>query len=165
MAVATQTYSRSHTATFVSDRMRQVLKLLVRRHGLNPEGVVDAWSKWVDRAVRTWLESGHLRAIKIEFFRPGSKLAVDRWDFLIRYDGQDHGEMWLDRGFLEESFAKTKAPPAGCTYRIVLETAPNEPNVDGVGPTTLRELKRLTSREAGTVIATNDLMVSARYHL
>ena len=43
-----------------------------------------------------------------------------RWDFPIRYDGNGVDEMWVDRLFFEESFAKAEAPPAGCLYRIVL---------------------------------------------
>ena len=34
-------YSRTQTAIFVSDKMRNFLKLLVNRYGLNPEGVLD----------------------------------------------------------------------------------------------------------------------------
>ena len=49
-------YSLTQTAIFVSDKMRNFLKLLVNRYGLNPEGVLDAWKEWVDRAVRWYLE-------------------------------------------------------------------------------------------------------------
>src|SRR3989442_10206501 len=54
-------------------------------------------------------------------------------------------DMWIDRKFFEESVQKSKAPPAGCLYRIVLRTAPNEPPVAGVGSTTLRSTKGLVS--------------------
>ena len=55
-------YSRTQTAIFVSDKMRNFLKLLVNRYGLNPEGVLDAWKEWVDRAVRWYLEHVSARA-------------------------------------------------------------------------------------------------------
>ncbi|MEW8050407.1 MAG: hypothetical protein AB2809_08525 [Candidatus Thiodiazotropha sp.] len=148
----------------MSDKLRNLLKVLVRNHGLDPQKVVDAWSSWVDRAARTWLESGHLRAIVVEFYMPGSDYAAARWDFPIRYDGNDVDEMWVDRGLMEDSFAKSTPPPAGCAYRIVLQTAPGEPHVAGVGDTELRSVKGLTSREVGTVIATPDIMASARYY-
>ena len=79
--VAVYSYARTHTSVFVSDKLRNFLKLLVRHYGLNPQGVLDAWSSWVDRAARTWLESGHLRSIVIEFYRPGSNVAAARWIF------------------------------------------------------------------------------------
>src|SRR6185312_10698865 len=103
VASSVHTLARTHTSVFVSDKLRNFLKLLVRHYGLDPQGVLDAWSDWVDRAARTW---------------PGSNDAVARWDFPIRYDGNGVDEMWIDRLFFEDSLAKAKAPPAGCSYRI-----------------------------------------------
>ena len=162
--VSTYSYTRAHTSVYVSDKMRNLLKLLVRHYGLNPQKVVDAWSDWVDRAARKWLESGHLQAIIIEFYWPSSDESVARWDFPIRYDGNDIDEMWVDRLFFEDSFAKAKAPPADCSYRIVLQTRPGKPHVPGVGDTVLRSINGLVAREVGTVIATPDIMASARYY-
>ena len=125
---------------------------------------VDAWSDWVDHAARTWLESGHLKSIVIEFYRPGYDTADARWDFPIRYDGNGVDEMWVDRLFFEESFAKAEAPPAGCLYRIVLIHKPGEPYVPGLSSTTMRSINGLSSREIGTVVATPDIMASARYY-
>lgn len=163
-AVAVRSFTRTHTSVFVSDKLRNFLKILVRHYGLNPQGVVDAWSEWVDRAARTWMETGHLEAIVIEFYQPGSTITSARWDFPIRYDGNGVDEMWVDRVFLEASFAKSKAPPAGCLYRIVLVTDPNRPDIPGVGPTTFRSVNGMAARDAGTVIATPDVMASARYY-
>lgn len=157
-------YARTQTAVYVSDKLRNLLKLLVRNYGLNPQDVVDAWSGWVDHAARTWLESGHLTAIVIEFYWPGSNDAVARWDFPIRYDGRDIDEMWVDRLFFEGSFAKAKAPPRGCSYRIVLQHSPGEPHVEGLSSTSFRSVDGLIAREAGTVIATPDIVASARYY-
>jgi hypothetical protein len=163
-AVATHAYARSHTSVYVSDKLRNFLKLLVRHYGLDPQGVADAWTDWVDRAARTWLGTGDLLAIVIEFYWPGSDVAVARWDFPIRYDGNGVGEMWVDRSFFEDSFLKAKAPPRGSSYRIVLTTRQGRPDVPGVGPTTLRSVDGLVAREAGTVISTPDIMASARYY-
>ncbi|MFV2073492.1 MAG: HORMA domain containing protein, partial [Thermoanaerobaculales bacterium] len=146
--VAVRSYTRTHTSVFVSDKLRNFLKLLVRHYGLNPQRVVDAWSDWVDRAARTWLESGHLKAVVIEFYLPGSAVAAARWDFPIRYDGNGVDEMWIDRQFFEDSFAKAKPPPAGCSYRIVLITDPNRPDVPGVGPTSLRSVNGMAARDS-----------------
>ena len=163
-AVAVHAYARTHTSIYVSDKLRNFLKILVRHYGLDPQAVVDAWSDWVDRAARTWLESGHLEAIVIEFYWPWAGAAVARWDFPIRYDGNGVDDMWVDRLFFEDSLAKAKAPPRGCSYRIVLRSLPGEPPVAGVGPTKLRSINGLIGREAGTIIATPDIMASARYY-
>lgn len=160
--VSVRTYTRTHTSTYVSDKLRNLLKVLVRRHGLDPKGVVDAWSSWVDNAARTWLESGHLRFITIEFYWPGSTSALARWDFPIRYDGREVDEMWTDHSFFEESFPKAKAPPPGCSYRIVLGHAPGASHIDGLTSTDFLSVAELTACEAGTVIATPDIMASVR---
>jgi hypothetical protein len=163
-AVSVHAYARSYTSTYVSDKLRNFLKLLVRHYGLDPQGVLDAWSGWVDLAARTWLESGHLESITIEFYWPGSDFAVARWDFPIRYDGNGADEMWVDPQFFKDSLAKATAPPFGCSYRIVLMTNPERPNVPGVASTTLRSINGLVAREVGTVVATPDIMASARYY-
>jgi hypothetical protein len=80
-------YTRVHTAAYVSDKMRNLMKILVRQHGLDPTALADSWTDWVDRAARTWLESGHLQKFIIEFYKPGTSVALARWDFPIRYDG------------------------------------------------------------------------------
>ena len=162
--VAVHAYARTHTSVYVSDKLRNLIKVLIRSYGLDPQKVVDAWSDWVDRAARTWLASGHLNSIVVEFYWPASDIAVARWDFPIRYDGNGADEMWVDRLFFDDSIAKAKAPPAGCAYRIVLMTDPGRPDVEGVSSTTLRSINGLVAREVGTVIATPDIMASARYY-
>lgn len=158
-------YSRSHTAAFASDKMRNLLKVLVRYHGLNPEKLVDAWSDWADRAVRTWLESEHLTTIVIEFYWPGSSCAAARWDFPIRYDGSGiDDDMWVDKQFFEDSFDKAAAPPTNCNYRVLLCHSSGAPHVPGLSTTKFLSTAGLLAREAGTVIATPDIMASATYY-
>jgi hypothetical protein len=157
-------YTRTHTAAFVSDKMRTLLKILVQYHGLNPTTLVDAWSSWVDRAALRWLESGHLTSIVIEFYKPGSSTASARWDFPIRYDGDGIDEMWVDRQFLQDSLAKSTSPPVGCVYRILLCHLPGAPDVSGTADANFLSLNGLVAREAGTVIATPDIMASATYY-
>jgi hypothetical protein len=163
-ATTVSAYARAHTAAFVSDKMRNLLKILIRYHGLDPTRLVDAWTSWVDRAARTWLESGDLLRIIIEFYRPGTTIASARWDFPIRYDGNGVDEMWIDRVFFEGSFAKAAPPPPGCIYRVLLQPRLGAPNVPGVGDATCLSLNGLVAREAGTVIATPDIMASMVYY-
>lgn len=156
-------YARTHTAAFVSDKMRNLLKILIRFHGLDPTALVDAWTNWVDLAARSWLESGHLQMFIIEFYKPGTTVALARWDFPIRYDGNGVDEMWIDRQFMEGSFAKSAPPPVGCIYRILL-FAPGGPHIAGTETTSFHSLNGLVAREAGTVIATPDIMASMTYY-
>lgn len=155
-------YTRTHSAIFASDKLRILTKQLVTDAGLDPTKLVDAWSGWVGPAARTLLETGHLAAIVIEFFQPNSDTAAGRWDFPIRYDGAND-EMWVDTTFFKASFAKAPKPPAGCTYRILIQEHPGAPDV-GLVSTSYKKLGSLRSREAGTVIATSDIMASAVYY-
>jgi hypothetical protein len=164
IATHTTAYNRTHTAAFLSDKMRNLLKIMITYYGLNPTALMDAWTDWVDRAARTWLESGHLAKMVIEFYAPGQTVAAARWDFPIRYDGNGTEQMWVDREFFDGSLAKSKAPPPGALYRILLVHYPGEPQVPGICDTTFRALGNLVAREAGTAIATPDLMASATYY-
>ena len=154
-------YTRTHTAVFVADKLRILMKQLVIDAGLDPTALADAWSKWVGEAARTLLQTGHLKAIIIEFYKPGSNDALGRWDFPIRYDGAND-DMWVDTAFFKASFAKAPKPPAGCVYRVLFQEHPGGPDV-GLVSTSFKNLGALRSREAGTVIATSDIMASAVY--
>lgn len=163
-ATFTSTYSRTHTAKFVSDKMRNVLKYLISHYGLNPTALVDAWTDWVDAGARDLLERGDLEKIVIEFYKPGGTLALGRWDFPIRYDGNGVDEMWVDRDFLEGSFAKTTTPPAGCVYRVLLVPRSGAALPSGMSYTSFLSLNGLVGREAGTIVSTPDIMASMTYY-
>lgn len=130
--VNTLSFSRTHTANYVSDKMRNLLKTLILDYGLDPKQLVDAWSGWVHDAAREWMQTGDLVKFVIEFYRPGDSYAVARWDFPIRYDGADIDQMWVDRDFLQGSIAKAPRPPAGCTYRVLLVPRANARNLPGL---------------------------------
>jgi len=165
VSVSTSTYTRTHTAAFVSDKLRNLIKILVRDYGLCPEKVLDSWNGWVDEAARIWLISGHLKAVIVEFYEPGSDYAAARWDFPISYDGdEDDEDLWVDRNFFKDTVSKAKTPPANCNYQIYLTTSPGEPHVRGVGSTKLRSTIGLTARRQGTVISTRDIMATAKVY-
>ncbi|QSR22032.1 hypothetical protein [Hyphomonas sp. KY3] len=163
VSVSTSTYTRTHTAAFVSDKLRALLRRLVRDYGFNPEKLLNSWTDWVDEAARTWLVSGHLEKVVIEFYKPGSDYAEARWDFPIAYDGDaDDQDLWVDYAFFENSIAKGKRPPSGCTYRILLVPGYGAPNVPGLSTVQLKSVTHLTARTQGTVMSTPDIMASVR---
>lgn len=163
MSVSTFTYTRTHTAVYVADNMRNQLKRIVQAAGLSPQDLVDDWEV-VGLAVRTWLQSGDLRKVILEFFKPGSEKLEARWDFDVSYDGSGvDDDMWVDREHLQRTIAKAGYPPAGCKYRVVLRHAIGAPDVTGMSGATLRATDGFTSRAAGTSIATHDIMAGLRY--
>lgn len=160
----TRTFAHTHAVVFISDYMRNLLKLLIIQNRLDPQMLLDAWTDTLDRAVRTWIESGYLVLIIIEFYLPGSEVADARWDFQIHYDGSGVPEMWVDRDFLRETISKAKPAPAGASYRVVLQVKDGAPDIPGMVTTSLKSVDGLTARDAGTVIATSDITASARYY-
>lgn len=164
MTTTTIAYARTHTAAYVSDKIRTLIKRLISSYGLDPTALADAWVDWVERAARTWMESGHLTGFVIEFHSAGETVALGRWDFPVRYDGNGDADLWVDDEHFAATIAKTDRPPPGSQYRILLQNREGRPDVPGVGPASHYSIGNLTAREAGTVVATSDLMASARYY-
>lgn len=157
------TYNRSHTSIFVADNMGNLLRDIVAWSGLDPTKLVDDW-RVVGNAVRTWLRSGHLYEIAIEFFLPGSTSLVGRWDFPINYDGSGvDGDMWVAREHVRRTIEKSGRPPAAATYEVILRAHAGRAPVDGMGPATLRSTAGMIGRVSGTAIATPDIMASLKY--
>jgi hypothetical protein len=164
MTTKTLAYARSHTAAYVSDKIAGLMKRLVIAFGFDPRRVADAWTDWIDLAARTWMESGHLIAFKIQFHMPGETLVRGGFEFPIRYDGNGDADLYVDEDHFRESITKAERPPSGALYRIVLATSPGAPPVKGVGDAAAFSMGTLVAREAGSVIVTPDLMASARYY-
>jgi hypothetical protein len=143
----TSAYTRAHTAKFLSDKMRNLLKYLIQHYDLCPVKLVDAWTGWVDKAARSWLETGHLEKFVIP----------------IRYDGNGADDMWVDQDFYIGAFAKSQTPPRNAIYRILLQPKRGAPDV-GLADAQYLALGGLVAREAGTAIATPDLMASMTYY-
>ena len=163
MSVSTFTYARSHTATFAADNMRNQLKRIILAAELSPQDLVDDWDI-LGRAVRTWLESGHLLNIILEFFKPGNNRLELRWDLDVDYSGSGaEDDMWVDREHLRLTIEKAGKPPQGCVYRVVLKHALGAAQVDGMNDTSLRATDGLITRAAGTSIATPDIIAGLRY--
>lgn len=163
MATSTFTFTRTHSAIFVADNIRNQLKSLIQAAGLDPTRLVDDWDV-LGRAVRTWLESGHLEGVTIEFYRPGSNVAERRWDFDISYGGSGvDDDMWVDREHLRRTIEKVGRPPSGCVYRILLGAKPGRQHVDGMVDAYYKSTSGLIARSTGTAIATHDIMAGLRY--
>lgn len=163
-ATHTFTYNRTHTAAYVSDNILNVLRDIVREGGLDPTQLMDYWASSTGNAVRTWLSTGDLTQVTIEFFAPGSNVAAGRWDFPVNYDGSGtDDDMWVSKQNILRALAKTQKPPANAKYEIILSTKPGRPDVAGMSSTQFRSTAGLVSRSAGLAIATPDIMAEAKY--
>ena len=157
------TYTQTHSVTFLSDNLRNSLREVIRENGLSPEKLMQDWET-IERGIRTWLTSGHLTRIVIEFYRSGSGEAAARWDFPVDYtsSGVDD-DMWLDKNYLRQLIAKSKRPTPDCTYRITMSTRSGAAHVDGFSDCTLLSTGQLVARQAGTIIATGHMTAGVTY--
>jgi hypothetical protein len=161
--VYVQAFARTHSITFLSDNLRNALRDVIKEYGLDPNNLVQDW-RVIERGIKSWLESGHLKSVVVEFYRPGSSSASARWDFPTGYDGSGvDDDMWLDKAYLRQLIAKSARPSIDCVYRITLTVKANAPDVDGFSDTSFLSTGNLTARNAGTVIATRHLTAAAVY--
>jgi hypothetical protein len=163
MATYTQTFTQTHSIVFLSDNLRNTLREVIRENGLSPNKLMQDWET-IERGIRTWLHSGHLNNIVVEFFRPFASAASARWEFPIGYTGSGvDDDMWLDKAYLRQLIAKSARPSTDCTYRILLCTDTGAPQVTGFTSCTFLSTNGMSARQAGTVIATGHITAGATY--
>ena len=167
--MATQAYAyarvfaHTHNIVFLSDNLRNTLREVIRENGLSPLKLMDDWTT-IERGIRTWLQSGHLNNIVVEFFTPGASVSSARWEFPIGYAGTGvHDDMWLDKNYLRQLIAKSARPSTDCSYRILLCTDPGRPYVEGFVDCSFLSTGNLAARQAGTVIATGYMTAAVTY--
>src|SRR5207244_7949948 len=77
--------------------LRNTLREVIRENGLSPEKLMQDWET-IERGIHTWLRSGHLNNIVVEFFKPGASVASARWEFPIGYAGSRSEERRVGKG-------------------------------------------------------------------
>lgn len=167
MATQTYAYSRAftqaHSIVFLSDNLRNTLREVIRENGISPDKLVQDWGT-IQKGIQTWLRSGHLNNIVVEFFKPGASASSARWEFPIGYAGSGvDDDMWLDKNYLRQLIAKSARPSTDCTYRIILCTGAGALYVRGFSDCSFLSTGNLAARQAGTVIATGHMTAAVMY--
>ena len=160
---------RAEDSIYALSSLYQALETIVLAYGLNPKGLSSAWKDWADCAIHTWLSSGDLRVVAIEFYRPESAETLARWDFLIHYGGEYSKKPSVYCSSFQRFIQDSKAPLSDCCYRIVLAHHWNAPlhssKIMGLGLNIPPHLssKSLVPEEIGVIIKTHQVMVSAKF--
>jgi hypothetical protein len=158
-----RTFTQTHSIVFLSDNLRNTLREVIRENEISPSKLMQDWET-IERGIHTWLRSGHLNNIAVEFFRPGATASSARWEFPIGYAGSGvEDDMWLDKNYLRQLIAKSARPSRDCTYRIVLCTSAGAPFVSGFTDCSFLSTGNLAARQAGTVIATAHMTAGVTY--
>lgn len=160
-SVAVNTYT--HSITYVADNILKSFKDIIRLSGLDPANLVDSWESKM-RALRTWLESGHLERVVLEIFNPKSDALVGRWDIDVVYTaGSGDGGFWTDTDQIKYHVRKAGLAPSEAGYRLLLQNKPGRPDVEGWGPAEYRSTEGFARHSLGSTIEHNGLGGSAAY--
>lgn len=157
------TYSYTHSVTYVADNILKSLKDIIRLSGLDPARFVDDWAANL-RAIRTWLESGHLERVVLEIFHPSTNALITRWDIDIVYSwSSGDGTFWTDTDQLRYHILKAGVLPSLAKYDLLLSTKPGRPNVDGWGKGSYRSTDGMVRQSLGSTVEHNGLGAQAGY--
>lgn len=162
VGVSTGTYAATHVAT----HMLRGLKQIVAGCGLDTSKLIRDWGD-LERGIATWVASQHLKELILEVWDPtkSSSKLVGRFDFTINYSyyGSGEGDLWLDPDTVAWAIKKNGSYPSNCEYRILADTAPNAPHVDGWGDTTLKSTGNLQRYSVGTALGGGSLGAGLAY--
>jgi len=159
--VAVNTYT--HSIYYVADNILKSLKDVIRLSGLSPEKLVSSWQSNL-RALKTWLESGHLDRVILEIFDPSTDKLVLRWDLDIQYGWTEgDGTFWTDTDQLRYHILKAGIAPHAASYRLLVQTKPNEPPVEGWSTQTCRSTNGMVKQSLGSTIQHSGLGANAGY--
>ena len=159
--VSTAVYSATHVAT----NMLRGLKQIIAGCGLDRSRIYRDWDV-LERGVASWVESQHLRELVLEIWDSASaQTLVGRFDFRIDYgyDRSGDGDLWLDSEAVVWAIKKNGSYPSRCEYRIVADTGPGAPVVDGWSQATLRSTSGFRRHSIGTALAGGAMGVGLSY--
>lgn len=156
-------YSYTHSVRYVADNILTSLKNILLYSGLDPQKFVESRESNL-RALTTWMESGHLRCVKLQIIDPKTDKMVFRWDLQINYtwSGGD-GTFWTDTAQLRYAITKEGLVPSQCRYSLLLDVAPGAPDVPGWGDATGHSTSGMVPQSLGTTIEHQGLGANATY--
>lgn len=156
-------YSYTHSITYVADNVLKSLKDIIRLSGMDPTKLIDEWES-IHRAMRAWMDSGHLEKVVLEVFNPATNILVLRWDIDIVYQwSAGDGTFYTDTEQLRYHIRKTGLAPADARYEVLLKNKQGRPDVTGWSPTSFRATDAMVRQSLGATIEHSGLGASAAY--
>lgn len=150
-ATATYTTSFTHVVTHFSDKMLMLLGNIIRDSGLSMSTFSSERST-LERGLKTWLQSGHLRKVTLEIFKPNTRELIRRWD--LEWDKCEAAEIgfWVDVADIKYHLKKSGYLSTDCPYRFVVDNRPGRPDVDGFSSTEFSDTTGLKQYSLGATI-------------
>lgn len=156
-------YSYTHSVTYVADNILKSLKDIIRLSGLDPAKLVGDWESNM-RALRAWLDSGHLLKVILEIYDPRTDALITRWDVDIVYTwSSGDGSFWTDTEQLRYAIRKAGVVAGAASYRLLMDNKPGRPEVSGWTSTSYRSTDGMVRQSLGSTIEHSGLGASAAY--
>lgn len=156
-------YSYTHSVTYVANNILKSLKDIIRLSGLDPAKLVTGWESNM-RALRTWLDSGHLQRVVLEIYDPKTDDLITRWDVDIVYCwSSGDGTFWTDTDQLKYHIRKAGVAPGEASYRLLMDNKLGRPDVEGWSPTNYRSTDGMVRQSLGATIEHSGLGASTAY--
>lgn len=142
----------THVTTFFADKMLLLLGNIIRDSGLDMAHFASS-RKNLEHGIKVWLESGHLRKVTLEIFKPGTKTLIRRWD--LDWDKCDAAEsgFWVDIIDIKYHLKKQGVIAADCPYRFLIDNKPGRPSIPGWSTTEYTSTGSLKLYSLGTTIS------------
>lgn len=159
--VTVNTYT--HSVTYVTDNILKTLKDILVQSGLNPTKLAGNWDS-NHRAIKAWIESGHLTSVELEITHPQTGALITRWDLTIAYGwGAGDGTFWTDTDAIKSAIKKVGVMPSEANYRLLLTCRPGEPAVAGWGDAQAASLDGFVRQTVGSTVSHSGLGATAAY--
>ena len=159
-SVAVNTYT--HSVTYLADNILKSLKDIIRLSGLNPENLISNWAS-NKRALSTWLESGDLKRVMLEFYDPITDELVTRWDIDIDYSWNGDGTFWTDADQLRYHIKKSGLVPGTAKYDLILTVKPETPDLAGWTDVSVRSTSGMVRQSLGSTVEHSGLAANSAY--
>lgn len=158
----------AHSTVHVASNMLRGVKQIVSESGLSTASLVGSWDV-LENGCATWLGTRHLRALVLEVYdpsRPDGRDLVGRFDFDIDYSyyADGDGELWADPDTIAWTVRKNGSYPGSCRYRVLADTAPGRPDVDGWSRAAYRSTDGFVRQTAGTATGGGGLGAQLSYY-
>lgn len=165
MATAVRVNTLTYTTTYIAGNMLKSLKQLIVGCGLDPNQIVEEYAV-LERGIKTWLDTGDLRAVTLEVYNTRTNAFVGRFDFGVDYGygSDDTGAFWLDTDEVAFAIHKAGLSASGCSYSILADAAPGRPDVEGWSRGTYRSTDGFSRHAVGTAIGAGTIGVGIAYY-
>jgi len=132
-STSTYTYSRTHTATHLTDVILGTISDILADLNVNMDRLRRDWVQ-NENAIKAWIEEGSLDAVVLECHQPSGTVAPVIEFPVSTTAGDGNAEFTASRARLARFRAKIDRMPAGTTYRLFCTFRAPRTEQPGWGP-------------------------------